>query len=218
MESKTKMTVLKRILAFIFDFIFIMLLAFIVYMLFGLLFKLDSVGYQKYMSLILLILIISYLIPGEFVFKNSLGKFLFGIEIAGKERPGNTGTGSVVVNKETNRLRPPARFIIGIVVLIALLLSFRIAMGLAVRHSDFYKSGTDYLENKYEVKVGGLTKVVDQKRNSVNFIVPVSGENNNRYGIIYLHRNGDGWSVDSVQFTKEHILGFSYGLSYSSAK
>ena len=108
------------------------------------------------------------------------------------------------------------RYFIGIVVLIALLLSFRIATGFAVRHAGFYKTGKDYLENNYEVKINGLTKVVDQKRNSVNFIVPVSSENNDRHGIVYLNRNVEGWRADSARFTKEHILGFSYGGSVLS--
>jgi hypothetical protein len=196
----------------------------------------------------LLIVIISYLALGEVIFKNSLGKYLSGIEIVDKEelnrpsllsyikrgllkiifpveglflllsgkkeRLGDIWSKSIVVNKETNRLSPSKRFFIGIVVLIALVFSFRITMGFAVRHADFYKIGKDYLETRYDVKINGLTRVVDQKRNSVNFIVPVSSENNDRHGIVYLNRYGDEWRVDSARFTKEHILGFSYGMSY----
>jgi hypothetical protein len=172
-------------------------------MLFGLFFKLDNEGYQNYMSLFLLIVIISYLILGELIFKKSPGKYLFGIGI---------------FNKETSKTSPSARFFIGIAVLIALLFSFRIAMGFAVRHTDFYEIGKDYLETRYDVKIDGLTKVVDQKRNSVNFIVPVSSENNDRHGIVYLNRNDEGWRADSARFTKEHILGFSYGMSYGKAR
>jgi uncharacterized RDD family membrane protein YckC len=65
MENKTKGPTIKRYLAFIFDFAFIMLLAFTVYMLFGLIFKLGNEGYQNFMSYLLLIVIISYMLLGE---------------------------------------------------------------------------------------------------------------------------------------------------------
>jgi hypothetical protein len=60
--------------------------------------------------------------------------------------------------------------------------------------------------------------VVNQTRNTVNFIVPISDENQNKYVIIYLEKNGNKWSVNHSHFIKEHILGFSYGLSFSSSK
>lgn len=93
------------------------------------------------------------------------------------------------------------RYFIGIVVLIALVLSFRIATGFAVRHAGFYKTGKDYLENNYEVKINGLTKVVDQKRNSVNFIVPVSSENNDSMekSILIAMRKGGELIVPGLQ-------------------
>jgi hypothetical protein len=123
-----------------------------------------------------------------------------------------------VINKETNKPRPSARLIIGIVVLIALVFSFRIFMGLAVKKTDFYDIGINYLKNNSVVEIVGLPKVVNQNRNTVNFIVPISNENRDKYAKIYLEKNGDEWSVNHIGFIKEHILGFSYGLSYSSSK
>jgi uncharacterized RDD family membrane protein YckC len=252
MENKTKGTTIKRFLAFIFDFAFIMLIAFTVYMLFGLIFKLDDEGYQSYMSYLLLIVIISYMLLGELVFKNTLGKYLLGIEIVNNERLvrpslqsfikrgllkimfpveglvlllsksrkrlGDLWGKTIVVNKETNNLGPAARSIIGIVVLITLLFSFRISFGIAVKKTDFYNAGINYLRSKYEVEIIGLTKVVNQNRNTVDFIVPISNKNNDKYAIIYLEKNGNAWTVNTTKFTSEHILGFAYGLSYSSNK
>jgi uncharacterized RDD family membrane protein YckC len=252
MENKTKGTTIKRFVAFIFDFAFIILLAFNVYMLFGLIFKLDNEGYKNFMSCLLLIGIICYMFLGELVLKNTLGKYLLGIEIADNERlirpslPGFIKRGllkiifpveglvlllsksgkrlgdlwgnTIVINKDTNRLRPSSRAVIGIVVIIALVFSFRFSMGFAVKKTDFYNIGTDYLKSKYEVEIVGLSKVVIQNRNTVNFIVPVSNGNKDKYAIIYLEKNGNGWSFSDIKFTKEHIIGFSYGLNYSSDK
>ena len=47
MENNTKGTTIKRFIAFIFDLVFIVLLAFTVYMVFGLIFKIDHTGYQN---------------------------------------------------------------------------------------------------------------------------------------------------------------------------
>ena len=105
----------------------------------------------------------------------------------------------------------------GIVVLIALVFSFRIFMGLAVKKTDFYTIGTDYLKNNSAVEIVGLPKVVNQNRNTADFVVPISNENQDRYAKICLKKNGDQWSVSQIGFIKEHILGFSYGLSYSSS-
>ncbi|MCK7526676.1 MAG: RDD family protein [Ignavibacteriales bacterium] len=221
-------------------------------MLFGLIFKLDYVFYQNFMSFLLLIVIISYMLLGELVLKNTLGKYLLGIEIVDNERlerpflPSSIKRGllkiifpveglvlllskskkrlgdfwgkTIVINKETNKLRSSARLIIGIVVLIALVFSFRLSMGFAVRKADFYNVGINYLKSKYEVEIVGLPKVVNQNRNTVNFIVPISKENKDKYAIIYLDKDRDGWSVNNIKFTKENIIGFSYGLSYSSSK
>jgi hypothetical protein len=123
---------------------------------------------------------------------------------------------TIVVNKETNKLKLSGRLIIGVLVLISLLIAFRISMGFAVKKTDFYTIGINYLKNNSVVTVTGLTKVVNQTRNSVDFIVPISHENQDKYVIIFLERNGNEWSVNRTNFIKEHILGFSYGFSFSS--
>jgi hypothetical protein len=73
------------------------------------------------------------------------------------------------------------------------------------------------LKSKYELEIIGLTKEVSQDRNTVDFIVPISNKNNDKYAIIYLKKNENGWNVNTAKFTKEHIIGFEYGLSYSSS-
>jgi hypothetical protein len=60
--------------------------------------------------------------------------------------------------------------------------------------------------------------VVNQNRNAVNFIVPISNKNLDKYAIIYLKKNGNDWSISHADFSKEHIIGFSYGYSFSSSK
>jgi uncharacterized RDD family membrane protein YckC len=239
----------KRFLAFIFDFALIMLLSFIVYMLFGLIYKIDSEGFQNIMYP-LLIVIISYMFFGELIFKNTFGKYLLGIKVVEKERLerpslssfikrgllkilfpveglvllfsksqqrlGDLWANTIIVNKETNKLKPSARLIIGILVLIVMLSGFRASMGSAVKRTDFYNAGINYLENNNIAKVTGLTKVVNQTRNTVNFIIPVSDENQDKYAIIYLEKRGSEWSVSHTDFSKEHIIGFSYGFSFSS--
>ena len=248
MENKINNTKLKRLLAFLFDIAFMMLLAFTVYMLFGLIVKIDSEGYQNFAIYLLLILIIGYLIFGELIFKNTLGKYLTGIEVTGTEKPGRPSVQSfikrgllkvifpveglvllfskdnkrigdnwaktIVVNKEANRLNPASGFVIGFAVLIALVFSFRISMGVAVKKTDFYNTGKKYLTSSGEVKIDGMVKVVNQTRNSVNFIVPVSNDNKDNYAIIYLRKSGNEWSVDSAAFIKKHVVGFFYGYSY----
>lgn len=252
MGNRIKNTKRKRFLAFIFDIAFIIFLAFTLYMLPGLIFKIDSEDYQNFMIFPLLIIIISYLFFGELIIKNTLGKYLLGIEVVDnerlerpslqsfikrdllkvifpveglvlllskpKKRLGDLWAKTIVVNKETNRLKPSARFIIGIVALIALLFSFRISMGLAVKKTDFYKIGINYLKNSDGVEIVGLPKVVNQNRNAVNFVVPISNKNQDKYAIIYLEKNGNEWSVNHTDFIKEHIIGFSYGFSLSSSK
>jgi uncharacterized RDD family membrane protein YckC len=251
MEKIIKGTIIKRFIAFIFDFAFIMLLAFTVYMLFGLIFKIDNEGYQNFMSYLLLIVIISYMLLGELLLKNTLGKYLLGIEIVDKEklkrpslssfikrvflkiifpieglvmllskskkRIGDLWAKTIVIKKEINKPKPLARLAIGIVVLIALLYSFRILMGLAVEKTDFYAIGIEYLKNNSEVEIIGLPLGVDQTRNTVNFVLPVSNENRDKYAEIYLEKYGDEWRVNHIRFFKEHIIGFSYGFNYSSS-
>lgn len=81
MENRLLKTKRKRFLAFIFDMIFIMFLAFSLNGLFGIFFKLDSDIYQNVMVYVLLIIVLPYMFFGELIFKNTLGKYLFGIEV-----------------------------------------------------------------------------------------------------------------------------------------
>jgi antitoxin component YwqK of YwqJK toxin-antitoxin module/uncharacterized RDD family membrane protein YckC len=85
MENRLLKTKRKRFLAFIFDMIFIMFLAFSLNGLFGIFFKLDSEIYQNVMVYVLLILVLPYIFFGELIFKNTLGKYLFGIEVVNNE-------------------------------------------------------------------------------------------------------------------------------------
>ena len=156
--------------------------------------------------------------------KRGLLKIIFPVEglilllSKSKKRLGDLWGKTIVINKETNKPRPSARIIIGIVVLIALVFSLRISMGFAVKKTDFYNIGINYLKSKSGLEIVGLTKVVNQNRNTVYFIVPISDENKDKYAIIYLEKNGNEWNVNDTKFTKEHITGFSYSLSYSSCK
>jgi antitoxin component YwqK of YwqJK toxin-antitoxin module len=85
MENRLLKTKRKRFLAFIFDMIFIMFLAFSLNGLFGIFFKLDSEIYQNVMVYVLLIIVLPYIFFGELIFKNTLGKYLFGIEVVNNE-------------------------------------------------------------------------------------------------------------------------------------
>jgi uncharacterized RDD family membrane protein YckC len=244
-------TKLKRLLAFLFDIAFIALLAFTIYMLCGMIFKIDSDGFLDLIFIPLLILITGYMFFGELIFKNTLGKYLTGIEVSGKgvsvrpsiksflkrgvlkilfpvealvllfsgnnSRLGDIWAKTVVVDKESGRLNAASGFVIGIAVLIALVLTFRISMGFAVRKADFYNTGIDYLYSSGNVKITGMVKVVNQTRKTVNFIVPVSNETTDTYAVIFLRKSGNVWSVDSTAFIKEHIAGFSYGYDFSSS-
>jgi uncharacterized RDD family membrane protein YckC len=246
MEERIKKTTGKRFLAFIFDIAFITLLEFNLYMLLGLVFKIDSVNYQNFMIFPLLLIFISYLFFGELIFKNTLGKYLLGIEITDSEkdekpsfksylkrglvkvifpieglvlllsktnkRLGDLWAKTKVVNTGINKLKPSSRVIIGIASLIALFFCFRISMGLAVKNTDFYFTGINSLNSNPVIKIAGLPVQVNQARNKVDFIVPISDENQNRYAIIFLDRNGREWRVNHTDFTKEHILGFSYSF------
>jgi uncharacterized RDD family membrane protein YckC len=250
MENRTKMTKIKRFSAFIFDTAFIALLVFNLYMLIGLISKIDSDGYQNVLTFPLLLIIITYLFFGELIFKNTIGKYLFGIVIVdntrleipslqgfikrgllkllfpieglvlllskSRKRLGDIWAKTIVVNKETNKFKSSARLIIGMIVLIFLVFIFRISMGLAVKKTDFYNAGIKYLKSKNVVEIAGLPKVANQTRCTVNFIVPISNENQDRYAIIYLEKNGNEWIVNQTKFIKEHITGFSYGFSYAS--
>jgi uncharacterized RDD family membrane protein YckC len=242
----------KRILAFVFDAVFVTLSVFSVYMLLGLIFKLDSNTFQNFVIFLLLIIVIAYLFFGELMFKNTLGKDLFGIKTVDKERLerpsledlfkrsllkilfpieglvllfsksnkrlGDSWAKTIVVNKETSKLKLSSRLAIGIVLLIALLFSFRILFGFAVKKTDFYNIGINYLKTNSTAKITGLPKVANQTRNTADFIVPISNENHDKYARIYLEKYGNAWSVNHTDFIKEHIIGFSYGYSYSSKK
>jgi antitoxin component YwqK of YwqJK toxin-antitoxin module/uncharacterized RDD family membrane protein YckC len=85
MENRLLKTKRKRFLAFIFDMIFIMFLAFSLNGLLGMIFKLDSEIYQNVMVYVLLIIVLPYIFFGELIFKNTLGKYLFGIEVVNNE-------------------------------------------------------------------------------------------------------------------------------------
>lgn len=90
MENRLQNTKRKRFLSFIFDLIFIMFLAFSINGLLGIIFKLDSEIYQNLMLYVLMLLILPYIFFGELIFKNTLGKYLFGIEVVDNisfERP-----------------------------------------------------------------------------------------------------------------------------------
>jgi uncharacterized RDD family membrane protein YckC len=252
MEDTIRKTKIKRFLAFIFDIGFIMLLEFSLYMLLGLIFKIDSEVYQNFMIFPLLVILISYLFFGELIFKNTLGKYLLGIEIVNNEklvkptlqsyikrgllkiifpvegfvllfsktqkRLGDLWANTSVVNIETNNLKPSARVLIGIIALFVLVFCSRISMGLAVKNADFYNIGINNLNSNTSIKIIGLPKFVNQTRHTVNFFVPISNENQDKYAIIYLEKNGTDWRVNHTDFTKENIMGFSYSFSDSSSK
>lgn len=252
MEDRINNTKGKRFLAFIFDIAFITLLEFNLYMLLGLIFKIDSEGYQNFMIFPLLLILISYLFFGELLFKSTLGKYLLGIELVNNEnnekpsllsyikrgllkiifpveglvlllsknnkRLGDLWAKTIVINIEINKLKPFARAIIGIAALIVLVFSFRISMGLAVKNADFYNIGISNINSNTTIKIIGLPKFVNQTRHTVNFFVPISNENQDKYAIIYLEKNGTDWSVNHTDFTKEHIMGFSYSFGDSSSK
>lgn len=85
MENRLLKTKRKRYLAFIFDMIFIMFFAFSINGLLGMIFKLDSEIYQNVMVYVLLIIVMPYIFFGELILKNTLGKYLFGIEVVNNE-------------------------------------------------------------------------------------------------------------------------------------
>ncbi len=86
MENRAIGITLKRFLAFVFDFIFIILLSFTLFGIMGLFFKIDSYGFHIFMWFLISIIVIAYLFFGELIFKNTLGKHLMGIEIIDNEK------------------------------------------------------------------------------------------------------------------------------------
>jgi uncharacterized RDD family membrane protein YckC len=249
MEERIKNTKIRRLLAFGYDIIFIMLAAFTVHMIFGLIFKLDSEAFQSYMIYITLAVIIAYLLFGELIFRNSLGKYIFGIEVTDpvkferpssgsfikrgllkiiwpiegivllfsrpKKRMGDIWSKSIVVNKVTNRLKPYARLILGVSVIVAMYFSFSISLGFAARGADFYKEGAQYLTGSGQVTITGLPKEVSQARDTVSFEVPVSVENLNRFALIHLVRSDGKWIAYKAEFFSNHI-GAAFNYSFSS--
>jgi uncharacterized RDD family membrane protein YckC len=167
MENRIRYTKIKRLLAFIFDFAFILFLASAADMLFGLIYPLDSKGYQTFMIYPLLIIIVPYLFFGEILFRNTLGKVVFGLEIIDFEQPdrpslqslvkrgllkiifpveglillfsrskrrlGDLWARTIVVNKNSNRIKPYARIVLGVVAMVVSYSSFAISLGLAAK-------------------------------------------------------------------------------------
>ena len=245
MENRTKKTTGKRFLAFIFDSLFIFLLAFTFYMLGGLIFKIDSEVYQSVMSIILLIIIFSYFLLGEFIYENTLGKYLAGIIVVDdqnfekpsfrsfikrallkiifpiegfvllfskqQKRLGDIWAKTVVVNKENNKLKSYLRLIIGLVSIVALMFCFCVIMGLAVKNTDYYRIGINYLTTNNKVEVVGLPTEVNESRCKVDFIVPVSNENNDKYAVVALKKADGKWIAYYTEFFKDHA-GLSYGF------
>jgi len=250
MENRNKWTKSKRFFAFVYDIAFIMFLAFTLYMIFGLIFKIDSRNYQNILFPTLLIIIISYVFFGELIFENTLGKYLFGIEIVdieqserppfssfikrgllktifpveglvllfskSKKRLGDLWSKTLVVNKVSNKLRPYVRLMIGILAIVAVYFSFSVSMGLAVKKTDFYRVGIDYLKSTRQVEITGLPQEVVQSGNNASFGVPVSNEDHDKYVIVYLELIEGEWRVDHVDFLKVQVAGPSFSLNFSS--
>ena len=248
MDPRLKNIKIWRFLAFIYDIPFILIVSFTIYMLFGLIFKLDSEGFQSIMIYLVLAIIALYLFFGELLFKNTFGKYLFGIKVVddeglgrppltgflkrgllkiflpveglvllfsgSKKRLGDLWSKSSVINKETSKLKPSARLIIGIATLIALFFSFSVSMGIASRRTDFYKAGVDYITTNNPVKITGLPKEVSQNRDSIYFVVPVSIENQARYARIYLVKTAGQWNVYNIKVLNNHIgASFSFNIT-----
>jgi uncharacterized RDD family membrane protein YckC len=251
MREKIKNTKLWRLLAFLYDIVFILLAAFTVHMVFGLIFKMDSEGFQSCMIYITLAIILVYLLFGELILGNTLGKYLLGIEVVDtekferpssgsfikrgllkiiwpveglillfswpKKRLGDFWSESIVVNKETNSLKPFVRIIIGIAVIVVLYFIFSVSLGLASKRADFYRAGVDYLKFNNGAEIIGLPNELMQSRDNIDFCVPVSIENQKKYARIYLSRNDGVWNVYKTEFFNSS-LGASFGYSFSSKK
>jgi len=250
MENRIRYTKIKRFLAFFFDFAFILFLAFTIDMVIGLIYHIDTDGFRNLMIYPLLVIIIPYMFFGELLFKNTLGKYLFGIEIVdieqcerpplssfvkrgllkiifpveglvllfskSKKRLGDIWAKTFVVNKESNKLKPYVRLIIGFIVIIAIYFSFSISMGLAVKKTDFYRVGIDYLKSTKQVEITGLPQEVVQSGNNASFGVPVSNEDHDKYVIVYLELIEGEWRVNHVDFLKVQVAGPSFSLNLSS--
>jgi uncharacterized RDD family membrane protein YckC len=249
MENRIKNTRVWRVLAFVYDILFILLLSFTIYMIVGMIFKIDSDGFPDIMISLVLILIILYLLFGELLFTNTLGKYLFGIEIVdaenferpslksflkrgllkiiwpieglvllfskSKKRLGDYWSDSIVVNKETDVLKPIVRIVIGVAAIVVLYFCFSVSLGLAAKRSDFYKVGTEYLKSGNVSEFTGLTKEVNQSRNNVDFVVPVLLENQQKYVRVWLVKKDGKWNVSKTEVYGSQF-GAAYGYSFSS--
>ena len=252
MENRIRHTKIKRFLAFFFDFVFILFLAFTLEMLFGLIYHIDTESFRNYMIYPLLIIIIPYMFFGELIFKNTLGKYLFGIEIVdieqferpplqsfikrgilkiifpieglvllfsnSKKRLGDIWSKTLVVNKVSNKLRPYVRLMIGILAIIAVYFSFSVSMGLAVKKTDFYQVGIDYLKSNRQIEITGLPKEVVLSGNIASFGVPVSNEDHDKYATVFLEKIEGEWHFDHTDFLKEQVAGISFKLNLSAPK
>lgn len=94
METMIKNIRIWRFLAFLYDIPFILLATFTVYMLCGMVFKMDSDGFQSIMIYLAIVIIILYLFFGELFFKNTFGKYLFGLEVLDSSRFERLSVGS----------------------------------------------------------------------------------------------------------------------------
>jgi len=248
MENKTEKIKLKRYLAFVFDFISIILFSFTIYGIIGLFIKLDSDRFQTIMLFVMAIIVLIYLFFGELFFKNTLGKYLLAIEVvnkrtlekptiinfvkrgllkilwpiegfvllfsSSKQRLGDIWANTIVVNQESNRYKPAFRSMVGIGVIFVLYFSFTVSMGLAIKKTDYYKTGVNYLNTLNSLEIIGLPKVVNQNGNLVNFTVPIRDLDQNRYAEIFLEKTDAKWSVYHSDFIKGSIImGFSYGFN-----
>jgi uncharacterized RDD family membrane protein YckC len=250
MENRIRYTKIKRFLAFLFDFVFILFFAFAIDMVIGLIYPIDTDGFRNLMIYPLLVIIIPYIFFGELLFRNTLGKYLFGIEIVdieqyerpplssfvkrgllkilfpieglvllfskSKKRLGDIWAKTFVVNKVSNKLNPYIRLIIGFMAIIAIYFSFSISMGLAIKKTDFYRVGIDYLKSTRQVEITGLPQEVVQSGNNASFGVPVSNEDHDKYAIVNLELIEGEWRVDHVDFLKVQVAGPSFSFNFSS--
>jgi uncharacterized RDD family membrane protein YckC len=245
MEPEIKKTAIKRILSFLFDFAFIALLSFSVYLFLGSFVSIES-GVFKHLIYPFLIIILFYLFFGELVLKNTLGKYLFGLEITNADGQKNLAPGSLlkrglmkflfpleglvllisksgkrlgdlwsqtkVVKKEYNNMKPAFRVAIGIVTLIGFYFIFAVLLGFAVKKTDFYTAGADYLKVNKSAEITGLPTSVNLNGEKVDFSVPVYLQNKDKYAVIFLEKTDGKWHVSNTEFYNGHI-GVSFGLN-----
>jgi uncharacterized RDD family membrane protein YckC len=228
-----------------------MLMTFSIQGLLGLFFKIDDPSFSDAMVYVMLLVVMSYLFFGELIFKNTLGKYLFGIEVvnarsmerasvggfivrglikiiwplegfvlliaSNKKRLGDMWGKTIVVNKEENKYKPLIRLAMGAACLLVAFFSFSNLMGLGVKNSDFYAAGADFLKER-NIEVDGLTKEVNQNGEIVNFVVPITTDDENEYALLCLERVDGEWSVYHHELLTDHKgLQFNFE-TYSSLK